>query len=192
MRPFLLWARDKGCPVQRTVTASIDRTQPNSSRKELEVFQDRMFGLSALAFTGTMIAIAAALMAAVPIAVRMPFLITLKFGSVPNPNLIPIVPNPIRIIRRRTYAHLLLKALSVMPITFAERHHVVLRLFMRFTRPEGRRGWRTQPRFQPWDRPPGATLPEKAPVLRPSLCGARVVEDALRTSAEIWRSQAKN
>jgi hypothetical protein len=33
----------------------------------------------------------------------MPLIITLKFGSVPNPNLIFIVPNPVRIIRRRTY-----------------------------------------------------------------------------------------
>src|ERR1700683_2901246 len=55
-----------------------------------------------LGFNGTVITIPAAVMSTVPIAIRMPLIIALKFRSVPNPALIFVAPNPIRIIRCRT------------------------------------------------------------------------------------------
>jgi len=59
--------------------------------------------VAALAFNRTMISAPFLVMTPVPIAIRIPFIIALKFWSVPNPTLIFVIPNPIGIIRRRTY-----------------------------------------------------------------------------------------
>ena len=60
------------------------------------------FALAALDFAGAVIDdLPAACAATVPIAIRMPLIVAFKFGSVPDPTLIFVTPNPIRIIRRR-------------------------------------------------------------------------------------------